>query len=408
LYALYLHLPTSTWFRFPGEFVYLTVISLACAAGIGADVLSSGPSRRYARALVVPAVLLVVIAILIRIPLLSDLPFAGRRASVALLAPALMVLVIATRSRPFVWVSVLAAVWIDLSLAFANYYIIPDIAPDRFEPPASLTRFLHDHQGMQRTYFHVPPLHAPLAKTAMMHQLYAISDHESLMPLRYAEYEAWLQDGGVPMAARPPQGGLFLDPRQKRMKLLNLLGVRFIVTFGQSPFVDTAEAAGYPLVFEADGAQVYENPRALPRAFVVGTTDVVPPGTMLSRLAAEPFEPLETALVETTDAAMTGGVSRPAQIIEYAPERVVIRTSGATPGMLILTDQFYPGWLATVDDQPTAVYCADYIFRAVVLPPGDHTVRFRYRPRSVTLGSWTSLVALCGLCIVAVRVRHRQ
>jgi len=57
-----------------------------------------------------------------------------------------------------------------------------------------------------------------------------------------------------------------------------------------------------------------------------------------------------------------------------------------------LGDTFYPGWRAYVDGRAVAVHCVDYVFRGVVLPPGEHEVTFVYQPLSFRLGLMVSLV----------------
>lgn len=46
----------------------------------------------------------------------------------------------------------------------------------------------------------------------------------------------------------------------------------------------------------------------------------------------------------------------------------------------------YPGWVATIDNEPVPIYRANYTFRAVRVPEGEHRVVFRYRPMSVRYG----------------------
>ena len=50
-------------------------------------------------------------------------------------------------------------------------------------------------------------------------------------------------------------------------------------------------------------------------------------------------------------------------------------------GLLVLSDQWYPGWTATVDGKSVAILRGDLALRAVALSPGAHQVRFRYQPR---------------------------
>src|SRR5690606_28166963 len=69
-----------------------------------------------------------------------------------------------------------------------------------------------------------------------------------------------------------------------------------------------------------------------------------------------------------------------ASITQYAAERVVVEVQTEAPGYLLLTDAFYPGWQATVNDEPALIYRADVMFRAVAVPAGESTVVFTYAP----------------------------
>ena len=97
-----------------------------------------------------------------------------------------------------------------------------------------------------------------------------------------------------------------------------------------------------------------------------------------------------------------------AKITEYKANSLEIKTSGGA-GVLTVSDQFYPGWQATVDGQPTDIVRADAVFRAVCVPPGDHTVRFDYRPGSLYVGvaisaaGWLALFAFAIFALVSGR-----
>ncbi|MBI4518488.1 MAG: YfhO family protein [Deltaproteobacteria bacterium] len=401
-YRWYQMLPTSNWFRFPAEFIWLATGALACTAGIGAEALMARrPAGRWP-ALAAAAAALILVAIIIRFhPPSPPLDWIGRRTATVLLALSIPALMLASTARPLAWAGAIGALWLDLALGFANYALIPDVAPEHFGAPASVIDFLRAQPDLPRSHFHMPAPGAPLPKVGMRHHLYAITDHESLIPSRYAEYLAWAERAAPPQPVALPQGRLILDAQRKQMRLLDLLGVRHIVTRTNTPFT-AAEAARYRPVFADGEFTVHENPAALPRAFVVGHSEVTDPKAMLGRLSSRSFEPLTSALVETEAAAVTGGQSRAAEITEYAPEYVAIRVGGDSRGLLVLTDQFYPGWEASVDGRPAAIYRADYVFRGVPVPAGEHTVEFRFVPRSFWLGLAVSGTTLLVLLAVAI------
>ena len=83
----------------------------------------------------------------------------------------------------------------------------------------------------------------------------------------------------------------------------------------------------------------------------------------------------------------------------YQPGRVVIEVKASQPAMLFLGDTHYPGWSARIDGRETPIYRANYLFRAVAIPAGTHTVEFTYAPRSFRIGAMISL--LTGLAVLA-------
>lgn len=79
---------------------------------------------------------------------------------------------------------------------------------------------------------------------------------------------------------------------------------------------------------------------------------------------------------------------------EYREQSIFVETASDVATLLVLTDTFYPGWKAFVDDTKTEIYRANYSFRAVVVPAGTHAVRFIYDPLSVRVGLFVTIGSL--------------
>ncbi len=73
------------------------------------------------------------------------------------------------------------------------------------------------------------------------------------------------------------------------------------------------------------------------------------------------------------------------------------------PGLVVLADAYYPGWIATVDGTPALVLPTNHLFRGVPAPAGTHRVRFEYRPASVILGAAASVVGWLVILLLAWR-----
>jgi hypothetical protein len=83
-----------------------------------------------------------------------------------------------------------------------------------------------------------------------------------------------------------------------------------------------------------------------------------------------------------------------ARLSEDRPEEVVAELTASNPGLLVVTDLHYPGWVAEEAGQRLPILKADGWFRAVALPAGTHRVVFRYRPISFYAGAALSAAAL--------------
>lgn len=64
------------------------------------------------------------------------------------------------------------------------------------------------------------------------------------------------------------------------------------------------------------------------------------------------------------------------------------------PGWLLVAENWYPDWRATVDGQPAPVHRAQGSFLSVALSPGARAVSLRFESGSYRTGRWVSLLAV--------------
>jgi hypothetical protein len=86
------------------------------------------------------------------------------------------------------------------------------------------------------------------------------------------------------------------------------------------------------------------------------------------------------------------------------PNQAEYRVVSGEPTWLVISDTWYPGWRAWLDDEPAELYRADYLFRAVHVPPGVHTIRTAYVPLSFTAGLVISLLSLVVSILIQAKV----
>ena len=91
------------------------------------------------------------------------------------------------------------------------------------------------------------------------------------------------------------------------------------------------------------------------------------------------------------------------EIVDYQSGKVELKTSAIQKSFLVLTDTYYPGWKAFVDEKQVKVYETDLAFRGIVVPEGEHLVKFIYDPISIKLGLIISEVGLSGLLLFLLK-----
>jgi len=163
------------------------------------------------------------------------------------------------------------------------------------------------------------------------------------------------------------------------------------------------------LVEDAGEARIYENLRAMPRAWLATEVVNATPDQILNTIKTgklpdgRSFDPNRTALVEaplTLNSAKADSKAS-ATVTVLTNTQMEVHTSSANESFLITSDAYYPGWRATIDGREAQLYQADYAIRGVVVPPGEHAARFDYRPRSFYFGAGVSVLSLLVLGAIA-------
>ncbi len=370
LYPLMFQLPGGNWFRGPARALAIFGLAVAFLSALGLD-------RLQAR-------------------------FAAIRPNGPLRTAAGLVLGV-----------LLAAIVADLFRAQVLTGLRPSMRPDYVARNAPLFDGIRARQGFDRTYvWHTFDarkrlfFYADLGKVGLNHGIWSCTDY-SVSGLRWEMYMASI---GLPVLF--PVGYRVIDLKPDHAPLMALAGVRYFVFEGRPPqYVAPEVFAGWTELARDGDVFAYENPGALPRAFVAPRVTVEPDSARLLQQLSGADLRRQAFVEQDLPAPLNGsGESGLARIVVYEPNRVVIETDTPQPGLLVLTDQYDAGWRASVDAAPAAVLRADYLFRGVPLPAGAHRVELVYRPISFTLGAvgtLGSMLAIGVLLLVPVRSAPR-
>ena len=174
---------------------------------------------------------------------------------------------------------------------------------------------------------------------------------------------------------------------QKKKIILKRSNVKYWVTedYEQVPF--ETERRGIKKV------KVFED--ALPRAFLVGDSIMLPKEKLLNFYYDSNFNPLKQVLLEeSVPVEKTKNFSGQVEDLKYIPNGVSISTRQNGEGFLVLLDTYFPGWKVTVDGKEQPIYRANSFYRAIKLKPGNHKVEFSYVPIGLKAGVYISGIAL--------------
>ena len=211
-----------------------------------------------------------------------------------------------------------------------------------------------------------------------------------------------------------PENGVLGIPRELK-RSLDLQGVKFLVAdlpieneqlklVKEVPFSEEVDHLAY--FGGAQGVQtvrvparatfVYENQSAFPRASFVSSYRVVEDGDeALALVLSQDFDPAREVVLEKrveSGASLFGTGS--AEILQDDEVSLTVAVESDVDGFLVLSDTYYPGWRADLDGEPTQILRANYAFRAVSVPAGEHLVRFRFEPTHWRMGLWISGISL--------------
>lgn len=189
-------------------------------------------------------------------------------------------------------------------------------------------------------------------------------------------------------------------PAPALYRLLGALNVRYLTSLQPMPEGDMTLVRHLPEY----PAWLYRLNRVVPRAYIVGEVVVERDAVQtLGKLASERFDPLTQVILERPlEFGAAEGLRAQAEIVSYGNREVRLRASLSRSGVLVLADSYYPGWRVYVDGKETEILRANLFFRAVPLSAGDHLVEFRYRPWSLTMGVWISLISFSAITLGTV------
>jgi len=292
--------------------------------------------------------------------------------------------------------------FIDLYLYTGKY--LKDIYPAsertaRFEMQ-DFDQFLLEDKDNFRIYpFNMGQIR-PAGEWAYYHQ--SIDGYSAAKLKRYDEVLKLIQGGeqGDGELVRYLKGVYEGGGKETPTPVLDMLNTKYFIYPDSLPYANLLQQIK-PVFGSYTGAYIYQNLKAMPRAWFVDSLIVIPDADKrLSVMSKPDFNPRKLAIVESK----IEGVFKPdsSSIKLSAPEMHNLKYEVQTDkdAFLVLSEIYYPaGWKAYIDGKETEIYPVNHILRGVKVPAGKHNIEFSFKPesygRSLTL-------SLSGLLLITL------
>lgn len=297
---------------------------------------------------------------------------------------------------------------ITLLMGISGLYFVNKISPwgekRFFYPSHAVTSFLKNEGGYYR-FWGMGGATLP-TNLATHYKIYDPQGYDSLWPKWYGELLAATEKETVPSIINRAEARISEQDNLARKKLLNLLGVKYFLDHSETAYDSNPNYLKYPsnqfiLLKRWSDISIYENKDVLPRVFLAESFSVAAHKDIPKTMFKENFPP-RRILLEKNPTGLASPTTGKAEIIDYEPNQVTIKTSSPGKSLLFLSDTFFPGWVSRVNNIDTPIYQANYAFRAVVLPKGENQVVFSYEPTTFKIGLQLSVFGMVALGLIFV------
>jgi len=186
---------------------------------------------------------------------------------------------------------------------------------------------------------------------------------------------------------------------------LKLSNTRYFLSgIDQPPFPGSTRLAGPAKSASGSTVYLFSVPGDSPAAWVAPVIIKAADDPVLATVLDARFDVRRAALFDTaarvtagqTPSQLPAALALSARTTRFEPGRISVALDGPAPqgSALLVSENYYPGWRASVDGRPAPIGRADYTLIGVELPAGARQIELTFESRTYERGRVVTLVAV--------------
>jgi len=288
---------------------------------------------------------------------------------------------------------------IDLGFVDSRYFAKEKYVRKRenitFAPTPADEEILKD-----KSYYRVYDLQGAFAdaRTSYFHN--SVGGYHGAKLRRYQElYDSGISRNTQALIQDAQQG----FPQFNEYGVLNMLNVKYIVYGTDKENIIPNPLANGPAWFVKSVVKVNSANEELQQTTQLNTREVAILKSPQTIVDSQPWSVESGPATVDSLATIT--------LLEHQPPYMKYESNSSSKGIAVFSEIFYPkGWHAFIDGKEVPILRANYVLRALEVPPGKHAIEFKFEPRPYTVGNnitmasgWVLLIVVLGSLASSLR-----
>lgn len=300
------------------------------------------------------------------------------------------------------------ALTIFCQIYFAQKYI-PWSYPQFVFPSNPVFSYLRQHQDINR-FISLGQGYIP-SDIPLFFGLYSPDGVGSMYIDRYGELVTYAENQGkitkiprIEIRINPSTESLFSGNNFYLSRFLQIDGIKYLVKLrnetNDPEGLKTSGTVKFPLVWQNNTWQIFENKNVLPRFFWTNKYVVKTSRTAILKTIFNPeIDPRQVVLEKFPSLNIVSKSEGSVTLVLYSPQKIILKTFSTGNGLIFISDEYSPNFVVTIDGRLSELLRADYVFRAIPVMKGNHTIVISYQDNKEMLAFIISGISCFGVIV---------